>query len=118
MAVGGREGGAPRGEIEAGSGGASGPRFVGMASRPLVAAVLSVLVAGRDLNGRPGPGAGEPRYTLLTQSETTVLANELTQLTENGGLESAGELTEFILDLMSWSEGCSNHGSSLLLAIL
>ena len=85
---------------------------------PRAAAILPILVAGRDLNGRAGPGAGEPRYTLLTQSETSVLANDLAQLTENGGLENAGELTEFVLDLLSWSEACSNHGCSLLLAIL
>lgn len=85
---------------------------------PAAAAILSALAAGRALDGGPRPGAGEPRYTLLTAAETGLLTNDLTQLTEDGGLEEAGELVEFALDLLGWCEGCSGDEDSLLIGIL
>lgn len=78
---------------------------------------LSMLANGRDLLGRRRQVAGDCYYTLLTASETMALSSALLTLNEDGFSECPPELHHFQLDLLDWTEACSNCEMSLLIAV-
>jgi len=79
-------------------------------------AVLDALCNGRRLNGQPGPGEGEARYTILNPSETSVLRKALDDLVASNAASDVPELAEFLADLREWTSTCAVSGRAFLLA--